>query len=144
MLPIAHRSASPLRSRVVRAVGAELAIVAIRQRDRAHVVGSHKAEREKALRPAARENDALVEREKSLDALREEVLHGEELAREVSAGTDRKKGGGVNAMVVGGREIQRGGVEAASLVCEEGKKRKRNSYRELRSRGKWGCCSEHL
>ena len=115
MLPIAHSSA--LRSHVMRTVGAELAIIPIGQRDRPNVVRPHEAEGEEALRPAACENDALVEREESFDAVGEEVLHGEEFAGEMGAGTDGEEGGRVNAVVIGGGEVERDGEETAVLVC---------------------------
>ena len=114
MLPIADRSA--LRRRVVRAVGPQLAVVAIGEGNGPHVVRAHETEREEALRPAAAENDALVEREEPLDVLREEVLDGKELAGEMGAGADGEEGGGMDAMVVGGREIKRDREETVSLV----------------------------
>ena len=93
MLPIADRSA--LRRRVVRAVGPQLAVVAIGEGNGPHVVRAHEAEREEALRPAAAENDTLVEREEPLDVLREEVLDGKELAGEMGARADGEEGGGM-------------------------------------------------
>lgn len=101
----------------MRTVGAELAIIPIGQRDRPNVVRPHEAEGEEALRPAACENDALVEREESFDAVGEEVLHGEEFAGEMGAGTDGEEGGRVNAVVIGGGEVERDGEETAVLVC---------------------------
>lgn len=115
MLPITDRSAS--RRRVMRAVGSKIAIVAIGERNRSDVVGAHETEREEALRPAASQNDALVECEEPLDVLREEVFNGEELSGKMRAGADGEEGGRVNAMIVGGGEIERDREETASLVC---------------------------
>lgn len=101
----------------MRAVGSKIAIVAIGERNRSDVVGAHEAEREEALRPAASQNDALVECEEPLDVLREEVFNGEELSGKMRAGADGEEGGRVNAMIVGGGEIERDREETASLVC---------------------------
>ena len=102
---------------MVRTVGSKIAIVAIGERNRSDVVGAHEAEREEALRPAASQNDALVECEEPLDVLREEVFNGEELSGKMRAGADGEEGGRVNAMIVGGGEIERDREETASLVC---------------------------
>ena len=43
-------------------------------------------------------------------------IDGKELAGEMGAGADGEEGGGMDAMVVGGREIERDRKEMVSLV----------------------------
>ena len=84
--------------------------------NRPHVVRPHHAQREGSVRPLSAEHHALVQREESFHVGGVGLQNGEKTAGNVHALLHGELGRGVDVVVVGGGEVEHGGVQRVGGV----------------------------